>query len=610
MVADSMGRLIDKEEHKRESVGVRDLFDTMALLLFGSAAERLAQSFNLYENIRRAGLYIHPKLYVARILLRATLIAVVSTVTLFIAIILGAPLLVNVLILLAAMMSSSILISWGLYYPSAKASERASKVDLEFPFFAAYMTAMAYGGVAPERLIERLTNIRVFRALRQEAERIMAEVKLFGMNILTALERVAATHPSRLFRDFMLGYLTAIRTGGDVVRYLEIRTSEVFQARMEDLRSRAEKVGFIIEAFVAVAVLGTMSFYVFFIISGLIGTGGGFGGITGLVVYNLLVLPLITILIIMILDSLLPSAENIREPYAYLVVSIPLGILLGSMILSLSGGLTYAGGVDVPRIQRIVLSLGIGLTVASLIPGVQYLRIVRRERAVSRGIASFLRDLSEVRRTGLSPEKSIIMLSERDYGPLSQIIRRIAGALSLGLHIERAVRSAIRGYKNWFLRVTMRFLVDAMEVGGGSPHTIDTLARFMVVLNEINEQIRKRVRPYVIMPYFGAILVAVTAILVPGMLVNAMTAATMPGGGAGTVAGTFGGLNVNITPQNIHQLLVVASLGSLINAWLSGLVAGKIQDQSLGAGLLHAAILTAVTTIALFVALAGMEVTL
>ena len=579
--------------------------DAIALAVYGSIGERLAYSFKLHESLRRAGLNIHPRLYMAKILFYLTVSLIVLGSLDFFVFLLTGSLIVRVVMILATLMVPPIVFAWGLYYPEAKASERAAKTELEFPFFAAYMTAMAYGGVSPEKLIERLTQIRVFKALREEALRIMRDVKIFGQNILSALERNALWHPSRLFRDFMLGYLTTLRTGGDVIHYLEIRTQEVFQSRMEDLKNRAERVGFIVEAYAAVAVLGTLSLYIFFIISGLIGTGGGFGGTAGIILYSFVVLPLIVILILMMLSSLLPSQENIREPYAYLFISAPLGLLVALAGIALSGGignLVVQNSVNTARIRDIVIAVSLGLIVVSLGPAIVYMRKVRRERAISRSLANFFRDLSEVRRTGLSPEKSIIMLSERDYGPLTPIIKRIAGALSIGLHVERAVRHAIKGYRNWVLRVTMRFLVDAMEVGGGNPHTLDSLARYISSLVEINEQLRKRLRAYIIMPYFGAIMVAVTSILTLTMLVSAVAKTGLVGAAQG---GTIGGLKVNIQPENIANLLLIAALASVFNAWLSGLVAGKIQDQSLAAGFLHAALLTAITMVVLIALLSG-----
>lgn len=585
------------------------VIDAMALAVFGSIAERLSASFKLHESLRRAGLNIHPRLYMARVLFYVFMsVLVLASIDFFVFIFVD-NLIAKIVLLLATLMTPPIILAWGLYYPEAKASERAMKTDLEFPFFAAYMTAMAYGGVSPEKLIERLTQIRVFKALREEALRVLRDVKIFGQNILSALERNALWHPSRLYRDYMLGYLTTIRTGGDVIHYLEIRTQEVFQSRMEDLKNRAERVGFIVEAYAAVAVLGTLSLYIFFIISGLISSGGGMGGTMGIILYSFVLLPMLVMVIIMMLNSLLPSQENIMEPYAYLFVSGPAALLVALAGIALSGGLTprvTGNGIDTGHIRSIVMVLGLSFIVLSLGPTIVYMRKVRRERAVSRSLANFFRDLSEVRRTGLSPEKSIIMLSERDYGPLSPIIKRIAGALSIGLHVEKAVRQAIRGYHNWVLRVTMRFLVDAMEVGGGNPHTLDSLARYISSLVEINDQLRKRLRAYIIMPYFGAIMVAVTSILTLTMLVSAVAQAGLVGGGGGLGAGgAVGGLKVNISPQNIANLLLIASAASVFNAWLSGLVAGKIQDQSLAAGFLHAAILTGITVAVLVMLLSG-----
>jgi len=586
------------------------IIDVMALAVFGSLSERLVKAFKLHESLRRAGLNIHPRLYMARVLFYMSLAFFVLASINFFVFVLTDNLVARVVALLSLLVVPPMVLMWGLYYPEAKASERATKTDLEFPFFAAYLTAMAYGGVSPEKLIERLTQIRVFRALREEALRVIRDVKIFGQNILSALERNALWHPSRLYRDFMLGYLTTIRTGGDVIHYLEIRTQEVFQSRMEDLKNRAERVGFIVEAYAAVAILGTLSLYIFFIISGLIAAGGGLGGTTGIILYSFVLLPMLVIVILLMLNSLIPSQENIMEPYAYLFVSGPAGLFVALAGIALSGGVTPRvtenGAIDVAHIRGVLIAVGLAFIVASLGPAVVYIKKVRKERAISRSLANFFRDLSEVRRTGLSPEKSIIMLSERDYGPLTPIIKRIAGALSIGLHVEKAVRQAIKGYRNWVLRVTMRFLVDAMEVGGGNPHTLDSLARYISSLVEINEQLRKRLRAYILMPYFGAIMVAVTSILTLTMLVSAVLQAGLAGGGGGaTAGGTVGGLRVNITPENIANLLLIASVASVFNAWLSGLVAGKIQDQSLAAGFLHAAILTALTTAVLLVLLGG-----
>ena len=195
------------------------------------------------------------------------------------------------------------------------------------------------------------------------------------------------------------------------------------------------------------------------------------------------------------------------------------------VLLSFTGAWSAVTSKNITQNTVIELSVvvGLGLFVVSVIPGLVFLQHVRRERAVVRALASFFRDLSEIRRTGLSPEKSLIVLSRRNYGRLTDMIKKIAGAVLVGLHIERAARRALRGYTNWILRVSMRFLVDAIDVGGGSATTIDAIARFITSLIDIQESLRRRLRPYIVMPYFGAVLVAVSSVLTLLMLSQSLS---------------------------------------------------------------------------------------
>jgi len=295
------------------------------------------------------------------------------------------------------------------------------------------------------------------------------------------------------------------------------------------------------------------------------------------------------------LDSLIPGQERIREPYAYLLLSATAGFMVIGVLLSFTGAWSAVTSKNITQNTVIELSVvvGLGLFVVSVIPGLVFLQHVRRERAVVRALASFFRDLSEIRRTGLSPEKSLIVLSRRNYGRLTDMIKKIAGAVLVGLHIERAARRALRGYTNWILRVSMRFLVDAIDVGGGSATTIDAIARFITSLIDIQESLRRRLRPYIVMPYFGAVLVAVSSVLTLLMLSQSLS--TIGIGGAA--------LHTRISAQTINELLLIASVGSIVNAWLSGIVAGKIQDQSVASGFMHASLLTVLTLISLILSI-------
>jgi flagellar protein FlaJ len=186
--------------------------------------------------------------------------------------------------------------------------------------------------------------------------------------------------------------------------------------------------------------------------------------------------------------------------------SIPLSLTIGTAVMILTGVINiFTGAVtyDKSFIARVVITFDTYLILFSLPPAIAYLIVARRHRGIGIALANFLRDLTEVRKTGLSPEKSIESVAARDYGPLNPVVRRMATSLRLGLSIEEAVRGAVRDIKDWIVLATMRFLVDSIELGGGSPDVLETLARFAHGLVTLEEELKKKLRLYVFMPYLG-----------------------------------------------------------------------------------------------------------
>lgn len=579
----------EKKSIPRTSV----MLDRLAILFFGRYGRKLARTFELEKVIREAGLEVFPSIYAARLLLYTSLSLLVSLLTIILILLSSLSIISKVILVVVLGFIPIMVFVTGLIYPSTKKGSRQRGVDSELPYMAAYMSIMARAGMAPEKIVEMLANLKVFKAIREEALRIVRDMKIFGFDPLTAIEHNAYVHPSRDYKEFMLGYVTAVRTGGDIIHYLEIRTQEIFQRHSDKIKSIAGRVGLIIEAYITLAIIGTLSFYVFFIVSGIIPVAKiSFGGINGLILYSFVLMPLFTLAMIMAIDSAQPKTPSYhKEPYAWLLLSIPLGVLVVLVLISLTGSYKILLG-EAPSIEDIsMLSISVmsGLIAVSAGPAYSYLSIMRRERRIHHSLAEFIRDLAEVRKTGLSPEKSIIMLAERDYGVLTPIVRRLAGALATGLSVHRALRESLRGYRDWFLLVNMRILSDAIEVGGGSPTILDAMARYVSTLASLIEELRRRLRAYSYLPYFGSILVAVSSILVITMLSQSLTTIL----GRGTIAG----VSIKLAKEDVALLLLTTSIGSIFNAWLMGLMVGKVQTTVTAAGFMHSIILTVLTTL-------------
>jgi len=90
------------------------------------------------------------------------------------------------------------------------------------------------------------------------------------------------------------------------------------------------------------------------------------------------------------------------------------------------------------------------------------------------------------------------------------------------------------------------------------------------------------VRPYMIMPYFGAILLVATTLMT--LLFTTNTIAM----GGETAASS----------ANTANLSLIFTVSVITHCYLIGLVCGKISEESLAAGFKHAALLVLIAIVA------------
>jgi flagellar protein FlaJ len=62
-------------------------------------------------------------------------------------------------------------------------------------------------------------------------------------------------------------------------------------------------------------------------------------------------------------------------------------------------------------------------------------------------------------------------------------------------------------------QLVMFLLVETIDVGGGTIAMIESLARFNNLTQEVEKEKKMATRPYVMMPYFAAILLVATTIM-------------------------------------------------------------------------------------------------
>ncbi len=549
----------------------------MSFRLFGGAAPFfLKRIFSLKNMLEKARIKIYPETYVSLMFLVATLTLPISIVSIVLFVFFGFMPILFLIPFPFYIMAGFLLI------PMSKASDRASGLEREMPFAAAYISVMASGGIAPYNSFKRLADVDLMPAMRGEAKEIIKDVEIFGTDPLTALEVAAKKNPLDIFRDFLSGYASTVIIGGDIGHFLERKAEDIFKTRALRVKAAAERLGMLLETFIIVMVMMSLCFYILFSVDAIYSVGVSL--YSGIILYTYLFTPLLSLMFIYLAHSMQPKTP-ITDMRPYKVFAI-CGVIAIFLLLLLTG---FMGIVNIPvlsGLQSIIdlpSAIAIALFVATAPAAVVHMRLAKRKSGLEQGINSFLRDLTEVRKTGLSPEKCIESLANRDYGVFTKELRKISSEISWGIPVKKVIMEFLKRTKSWMTQLVMFLLVETIDVGGGTIAMIESLARFNNLTQEVEKEKKMSVRPYIFMPYLASILLVATTIMMMSFTTGTLTVG-MPGQAGPT--------------KDFSQMKTIFLTSVIFHSYLIGVVAGKISDESVASGFKHASILVVIAALA------------
>ncbi|MCQ5374224.1 MAG: type II secretion system F family protein [Candidatus Methanomethylicia archaeon] len=482
---------------------------------------------------------------------------------------------------------------FGYFVPMLKASDRAQKLDTEVPFAAAYISIMATGGLAPYESLKKLKGCDLLPNISRAVRDIEVDVQVKGLDPVTAIEKSAENLPSNEYKDLMLGYASTLRTGGDVLHYLLLRTETMFRDLAIKVRANADRAATLMETYIAVSILITMSLTIIFMTT--MAFGEYFTGAfttENFLMYSYILFPVMSVLFIYLAD-MAHMQEPVTEwgpykvfgamtpvlsflllvffvPYLLPGFMLPFGEPFINMLVSLRTLLGLERGYEA------AFGLAISLIVCSVPVAIAHRHYAKRGKGLEPEITSFLRDMTETRKTGASPEKCLEMLSKRFYGNFSKYLIVASRQIQWGLPIKTVYNTLRSKIKAWMPLINIYLLVDAIEVGGGSPETLETLARFSEMFATIKKEKDAMLRPLLIMPYVGAGILLFSSIIFLGFM--------------RTISYSFGTQTVAFV-QFANLLLPPL----ILQVYFTGLVTGKINTGTLSNGFKHATFLVVIS---------------
>ena len=524
------------------------LFKDYCYAYFGRFGRVLSQSFKgIDRDLESARMNVHSEVYFSIIGLIALLIGAIPFTILILALMNILPLQimfgVNPLIMIPITLGVPIgVVLFGMAYPKMKASTRMSELQIEIPYASMYISVMVSGGLSPFESFLRMKKMSLLPRMKEEIERIETIVMSTGVDPLTAMEQAAKAVEIKDYKELLLGYASSVRTGGDTLHYLFNQTQNMFRSLTISVKSKGETAALLMEAYTIIGILGVLGIFLVFVVGMSLPTAGVSISPSQFFLFSFVVMPALSLIFLYVGDmSQFNYPISNWKPYHVLAATLPFGALFASQmalpffseefllipalrdfIVWLRLSLNFAEGTEA------ALGVTITLIIVAIPVWIADYYTAGRDGNVQGGITQFLRDLVEVRKSGLSPEKSLEALATRDYRGFSRYLRDISTKINWGYPLRQIYEEFASKVKNWLALVNIYLLVDTMEVGGGTEQSIETLAEFSEATQQLESEKKAVLMPLIIVPYIGAALLTGTTVMFLGFFTGSNLGVSVP----------------------------------------------------------------------------------
>jgi len=475
---------------------------------------------------------------------------------------------------------------------SKSTSEEKEKTEQELPFAVLIFTLMAASGISPYDSWKRMRKLTFLPTFKKEADEVVRQVEVLGKDPLSVMQMRAETTGSKLYRNFLGGFVSSIRSGGKMVDYMKSQLKTIFELRFINLNRSIEKIATLVEAYSVMLIVVLCSYILFVVLSSsnvmsLLGSSSASSSPMLSYLIAFIIMPVGSCIFILMAHNLqrssFPDLKDLYKKALFFIPPIFAIIALIAVVPSISKAISPVG---LPAITTI------GLVAASLPIAFQYWKISKINYNAEESLPSFIRDVTESQKTGLSPEKSIIQATKRkDYGPFSKFLDLMRSQIEWGIPLRKTFENIRKEIRSWFVTVNFAMLVETIEIGGNSTQSLEILSEYSEKEHELQFNRRELLKPYILLAFMWSGLIAVTTTIVA--LTTNLTTSMMT-----TVKNTNLASVASIPMSNQFNMF---SVGIIIQCWVSGFFIGKISEGNLGAGFKHAALLATTAYVSLVV---------
>jgi flagellar protein FlaJ len=199
----------------------------------------------------------------------------------------------------------------------------------------------------------------------------------------------------------------------------------------------------------------------------------------------------------------------------------------------------------------------------------------RWRRAIDEHLPDLFRSIVQAQETGMTLPQALEEASKRDYGPLTVELRKMTAQISWGMSFEEALLAMGERVNTVLVQRTVPMIIEASRSGGHVEKVFDPMGKFIQTTLLLDKERRTQTRPYIAIIYVAFLVFLFTIILLfKSFFVSIVH---LPSLGTAVMA-----------PDDIRRMFFHMTT---IQAFFGGLVAGKMSEGTVIAGLKHCLIM-------------------
>ncbi|MGA2572572.1 MAG: type II secretion system F family protein [Candidatus Methanomethylicaceae archaeon] len=298
----------EKEKPQEKKKGQYSDITGIAFGLFGGFTPRTLKYFEGLEiDLKRAGLKTTLVKYVSKMYF-------MSLIAFIVALIVSIPLLLVFLYPFFAIVTSfaigllagAIAFIAQFIYPKYVINNRKNGIERNLSFITNYMAILAGAGVIPEKIFRSVADSNLEPTIKFEVSEIIRRMEVFGEDFYTAVSVRIEECASPKFSELLRGILLVGSTGGDMKRYLFLQGKRFMRMKNISLKKALDGLGIMAEIYVTAGIVMPLIMVVMLCTLSFLG-GGSINALLWLDLVSYLIVPMISIVMLVLIDSSVPS---------------------------------------------------------------------------------------------------------------------------------------------------------------------------------------------------------------------------------------------------------------------------------------------------------------